>query len=233
MYVVRYTKVHKITQTYNKMTRINKYYQLLIRILNQSRHQQNKKGGITYLINEQLSLTPGDLLEIFETHGIARKKLKAELSLYMAGECDIERYRAAGIDWWDYCGQTLINSYPTYMAKLPVLIDRINREQRNSKNYVLFLGATEAPTNQAPCLSLIQHQIEEGELVISAYQRSSDASLGLPSDLYHLYLMSRQIELPLRSITLNLGNVHIYDTNIEATRRMLDGEEGVKYTLNV
>lgn len=95
------------------------------------------------------------------------------------------------------------------------------------------MGATEAPTNQAPCLSLIQHQIEEGELVISAYQRSSDASLGLPSDLYHLYLMSRQIELPLRSITLNLGNVHIYDTNIEATRRMLDGEEGVKYTLNV
>lgn len=233
MYVVRYTKVHKITQTYNKMTRINKYYQLLIRILNQSRHQQNKKGGITYLVNEQLSLTPGDLLEIFETHGIARKKLKAELSLYMAGECDIERYRAAGIDWWDYCGQTLINSYPTYMAKLPVLIDRINRERRSSKNYVLFLGATEAPTNQAPCLSLIQYQIEEGELVISAYQRSSDASLGLPSDLYHLYLMSRQIELPLRSITLNLGNVHIYDTNIEATRRMLDGEEGVKYTLNV
>ena len=233
MYVVRYTKVHKITQTYNKMTRINKYHQLLIRILNQSRHQQNKKGGITYLINEQLSLTPGDLLEIFETHGIARKKLKAELSLYMAGECDIERYRAAGIDWWDYCGQTLINSYPTYMAKLPVLIDRINRERRSSKNYVLFLGATEAPTNQAPCLSLIQYQIEEGELVISAYQRSSDASLGLPSDLYHLYLMSRQIELPLRSITLNLGNVHIYDTNIEATRRMLDGEEGVKYTLNV
>lgn len=215
------------------MTRINKYHQLLIRILNQGRHQQNKKGGITYLINEQLSLTPGDLLEIFETHGIARKKLKAELSLYMAGECDIERYRAAGIDWWDYCGQTLINSYPTYMAKLPVLIDRINRERRSSKNYVLFLGATEAPTNQAPCLSLIQYQIEEGELVISAYQRSSDASLGLPSDLCHLYLMSRQIELPLRSITLNLGNVHIYDTNIEATRRMLDGEEGVKYTLNV
>ena len=232
MYVVRYTKVHKITQTYNKMTRINKYHQLLIRILNQGRHQQNKKGGITYLINEQLSLTPGDLLEIFETHGIARKNSRRSCH-YIWPESATSSYRAAGIDWWDYCGQTLINSYPTYMAKLPVLIDRINREQRNSKNYVLFLGATEAPTNQAPCLSLIQHQIEEGELVISAYQRSSDASLGLPSDLYHLYLMSRQIELPLRSITLNLGNVHIYDTNIEATRRMLDGEEGVKYTLNV
>ena len=215
------------------MERVNKYHQLLIKILDGGRHQQNKKGGITYLLNEQLSLTPGDLLEIFETHGIARKKLKAELSLYMAGECDIERYRAAGIDWWDYCGQTLINSYPTYMAKLPVLIDRINRERRNSKNYVLFLGATDVPTNQAPCLSLIQYQIEEGELVMTAYQRSSDANLGLPSDLYHLYLMSRQIKMPLRSITLNLGNVHIYDTNIEATRRMLDGEEDIKFALNV
>lgn len=215
------------------MERVNKYHQLLIKILDGGRHQQNKKGGITYLLNEQLSLTPGDLLEIFESHGIARKKLRAELSLYMAGECNIEYYRAAGIDWWDYCGQTLINSYPTYMAKLPVLIDRINRERRNSKNYVLFLGATDVPTNQAPCLSLIQYQIEEGELVMTAYQRSSDANLGLPSDLYHLYLMSRQIDLPLRSITLNLGNVHIYDTNIEATRRMLDGEEGVKFALNV
>lgn len=215
------------------MRTINKYHQLLAKILKTGRRQANKKGDIIYLLNERLSLTPGDLLEIFEGHGVARKKLKAELSLYMAGECDIERYREAGITWWDYCGQTLINSYPTYMAKLPALIDRINRERRNSKNYVLFLGETGAITNQAPCLSLVQFQIEDGELVMSAYQRSSDANLGLPADLYHLYLMSRQIELPLRSITLDLGNVHIYETNAEATRQLLNGEEGVRFSLNV
>lgn len=215
------------------MRTINKYHQLLAKILKIGRRQTNKKGDIIYLLNERLSLTTGDLLEIFEGYGVARKKLKAELSLYMAGECDIERYREVGITWWDYCGQTLINSYPTYMAKLPVLIDRINRERRSSKNYVLFLGETGAITNQAPCLSLVQFQIEDGELVMSAYQRSSDANLGLPADLYHLYLMSRQIELPLRSITLNLGNVHIYETNAEATRHLLDGEEGVRFSLNV
>lgn len=75
---------------------------------------------------------------------------------------------------------------------------------------MLFLGETGAETNQAPCLSLVQFQIDEGELVISAFQRSSDANLGLPADIYHLYLMSRQIDLPLKSITLNLANVHIY-----------------------
>lgn len=81
------------------MRTINKYHQLLAKILKIGCRQTNKKGDIVYLLNERLSLTPGDLLEIFEGHSVARKKLKAELSLYMAGECDIERYREAGITW--------------------------------------------------------------------------------------------------------------------------------------
>ena len=117
--------------------------------------------------------------------------------------------------------------------KLPPLIAKINREKRNSKNYVLFLGETGVESNQAPCLSLVQFQIEEGELVLSAYQRSSDANLGLPADIYHLYLMARQVELPLKSITLDLGNVHIYENNIDRTMELLSGVENIKFELNV
>lgn len=212
---------------------MNKYHDILSRILECGKVQRNKKGNITYLLNERLHLTPLDLLEIFEGHNIARKKLKNELELFMQGERDIEKYREAGITWWDYCGSILINSYPTYFEKLPPLLNRINREKRNSKNYVLFLGATDAESNQAPCLSLVQFQIEDGELVVSAYQRSSDANLGLPADIYHLYLIARQIDLPLKSITLNFGNVHIYENNIEKTQQLLAGEENVKFDLNV
>lgn len=178
-------------------------------------------------------MTPADLLDIFESHGIARKKLKNELQLFMQGERQVQKYREIGINWWDYCGSVLVNSYPTYIEKLPPLIAKINREKRNSKNYVLFLGETGAESNQAPCLSLVQFQINEGELVLSAYQRSSDANLGLPADIYHLYLMSRQIDLPLKNVTLNLGNVHIYENNLERTRLLLDGDENVKFDLNV
>lgn len=212
---------------------MNKYHQILSKILDTGKVQRNKKGCIRYLLDERLCLTPSDLLDIFETHGIARKKLRTELSLFMQGERSVEKYREAGIAWWDYCGKTLVNSYPTYLEKLPPLIAKINAEKRSSKNYVLFLGVTDAESNQAPCLSLVQFQIDNDELVLSAYQRSSDANLGLPADLYHLYLMARQIDLPLKSITLNLGNVHIYENNIERTRRLLDGEEGVKFDLNV
>jgi len=211
----------------------NKYYLILNKILQEGKMQHNKKGDIKYLLNEQLTLLPSDLLDIFESHGIARKKLKSELQLFMQGERNVERYRDVGINWWDYCGSVLVNSYPTYFEKLPGLIAKINREKRTSKNYVLFLGSTEAESNQAPCLSLVQFQIDDGELVVSAYQRSSDANLGLPSDIYHLYLMARQIDLPLKSITLNLGNVHIYANNIKKTGVLLQGDENVKFELNV
>lgn len=212
---------------------MNKYHQILQKVLTSGKNQTNKKGNIRYLLNEQLYLTPADLLDIFEGHGIARKKLRSELKLFMQGERNVEKYRAEGIYWWDYCGAILVNSYPTYFEKLPPLIDKINREKRNSKNYVLFLGSTNAESNQSPCLSLVQFQIDEGELVISAYQRSSDANLGLPADIYHLYLMARQIEVPLKSITLNLANVHIYQNNIEKTHSLLDGNEDIKFELNV
>lgn len=212
---------------------MNKYYSILDKILSSGKLQENRKGRIQYLLNEQLALTPADLLDIFEGHNIARKKLKTELELFMQGERSVKKYRNAGINWWDYCGSVLVNSYPTYLEKLPPLINKINREKRNSKNYVLFLGSTEAESNQAPCLSLVQFQIDDGELVVSAYHRSSDANLGLPADMYHLYLMSRQIDLPLKSITLNLGNVHIYENNIDKTISLIGGKDDVRFELNV
>lgn len=106
------------------MTPTNKYYQTLADILENGRTQTNKKGNIKYLTNQVLHLTPADLLDIFETHGIARKKLKTELQMFQAGITATEQYRAEGITWWDYCGDRLINSYPTYFRKFPALVEK-------------------------------------------------------------------------------------------------------------
>ncbi|MEO6176928.1 MAG: thymidylate synthase [Flavobacterium circumlabens] len=211
---------------------MNKYHEILNKIITKGKRQDNKKGAITFLLNEALKLKPIDLLELFEGHAVAKKKLKDELSLLMAGERSTEAYREIGVSWWDYCGPILVNSYPTYFEKLPKLIEKINREKRTSKNYVLFLGSNDTESNQQPCLSLIQFQIDNGKLIISAYQRSSDGNLGLPSDIYHLYLISKKIDLKLKSITLFLGNVHIYENNFDITKQLIAGET-VKFNLNV
>ena len=39
--------------------------------------------------------------------------------------------------------------------------------------------------------------------------------------------------MTLKSITLFLGNVHIYENNIEKTRQLLGGDENIKFELNV
>lgn len=224
--------MHLFLRENYKINIMNKYHKTLEKILKKGNLQENKKGNIKYLLNETLSLKPIDLLEILEGHAVARNKLRNELDLFMQGERNTEAYREVGITWWDYCGPILVNSYPTYFEQLPGLIKRINKEKRSSKNYVLFLGANTIDTNQQPCLSLIQFQINKGKLVLSAYQRSSDASLGLPSDIYHLYLISRQIGIPLKSITLFLGNVHIYENNLKPTKLLLKGKDA-KFSLNV
>ena len=204
-----------------------------IRLFEEFRNQQADGLKVSYSVAFLAEKYNISVRKVYDLIRKFRKKLRSELQLFMQGERQVEKYRDVGINWWDYCGSVLVNSYPTYFEKLPPLIAKINREKRNSKNYVLFLGSTDAESNQAPCLSLVQFQIDEGELVVSAYQRSSDANLGLPSDIYHLYLMARQIDLPLKSITLNLGNVHIYASNLERTRNLLNGDENVKFDLNV
>ena len=173
-----------------------------------------------------------DLLKIFSDHKVAKTKLQKEIDLYFKGVIEVKKYNEAGIFWWNYCSPSLINSYPTYFKKLPALIKKINKEKRPSKNYVLFIGETGIETNQLPCLSLIQFQISKDELYITVYQRSADSSLGLPSDIYQVFLISKLINIPLANITFFIGNAHIYENNIDNTYELLKGNEP-KFKLNV
>ena len=57
---------------------MNKYYRLLEKIISNGKKQTNKKGDITYLINESLKLNENDILRILKEHPIAKKKLSNE-----------------------------------------------------------------------------------------------------------------------------------------------------------
>ena len=217
--------------TYNNK-KMNKYYRLLKKIISNGKKQTNKKGDITYLINESLKLNENDILRILKEHPIAKKKLSNELELYCGGITSVKEYNAVGITWWDYCSPEMINTYPTYFKKLPALVEKINKEKRSSKNYMLFIGETGVETSQLPCLSLIQFQISGERLHVTIFQRSADSNLGLPSDIFQAYLISQKIDITLGSITFFIGNAHIYDNNLIKTEQLLKGDK-VKFELNV
>ena len=211
---------------------MNKYYKLLQNILKRGKYQTNKKGNIIYLVNQKLSLYTKDLDLLFTEHKIPKKLLEKELELYMEGETNVSKYKEQNINWWDYCFPTMVNTYPTYFKKLPILILKINKEKRPSKNYVLFIGETGVKTSQLPCLSLIQFQIIQKKLWITVYQRSADSNLGLPCDIYHIKKIADKINIPLKNITFFIGNAHIYANNIIQTENLLGGKE-YKFKLNV
>ena len=73
---------------------MNKYHNILDKIITHGNIQCNKKGNIKYLLNEQLILTPADLLDIFEGHNIARKKLRKKCR--KVSKC---RYKLVGLLW--------------------------------------------------------------------------------------------------------------------------------------
>ena len=210
---------------------MNKYYKLLQKIILKGKIQIAKKNNSIALLNEKLSFNEKELIKLFNEHKVAKNKLSDELELYMSGITIIKNYNEKGINWWNYCSPELLNSYPTYFKDLPQLIDKINT-LKPSKNYVLFIGNTIAETNQLPCLSLIQFQIFDNKLNITVYQRSADSNLGLPSDIYQIYLISKLINLKLNNITFFIGNAHIYENNIEETKKMLKNEK-FNYNLNV
>ena len=56
---------------------MNKYYRMLDSILQNGRDQQSRKGSSRYLLNQVMALTPADLHNIFESYGIARRKLRS------------------------------------------------------------------------------------------------------------------------------------------------------------
>jgi thymidylate synthase len=210
---------------------MNKYFTLLKSILKNGELQKNKKGDIKFLINQAISFNEQELISLFSEYKVAKQKLEIELDLYMQGEDDIAKYKDQGIHWWDYCLPKFVGSYPQYFKKLPKLIDKINLEKRNSKNYVLFIGDSEVETNQLPCLSLIQFQIANNKLDVTIYQRSADSNLGLPSDIYQMYVLSKKIDLPLNSITFFIGNAHVYSNNIESTKNVINNQP-YKFNLN-
>ena len=209
----------------------NQYFDLLNKILDWGRPQQNKKGDIIYLLNQTLSLDVKEVKTLFTKYKVAKKKLGDELELYLEGETDINKYHDKNITWWDYIGEKFVNSYPTYYKKVPGLIKKINEQKRPSKNYVFYNGETDVKSSQQPCISLMQFQVPNNELHMSIYQRSADSNLGLPSDIYQAYLLSKKIDAPLKNITFFIGNAHIYKNNIDETKKMLEGRP-YKFNLN-
>lgn len=176
------------------------------------------------LYNYNLNLNNNDLNEIISEISQERKdKFETEFTLFMQGFEDTETYKFFGINYWNYIGDKFINSYPKYYPKFQNIKSNLKED---SKNQVLYLGNNN-PSNQQCCMSTIQFQKHSNKLYITALQRSCDANLGFLSDIYHLKLFKNLLKLPIENISILYGNIHIYQNNINESKRFIfdDGQK--------
>lgn len=207
------------------------YRKILKNILKHGKLNQYTKGNVLELINVDLEMSVKDWKEpTFYNRLIPEAKLRAELELYISGDTRIKSYNMHDIKWWDYASGAdgrLHGTYPSYMKFIKKL------KSKPSKNNVVGLWEpAHLQANlvmeykiQQPCISQINLQIQNncGSLIIT--QRSCDASLGGPADVFQMFLLLKKLckihKLAPDKLIFNFNNIHIYGNNIDETKKWL------------
>lgn len=219
---------------------INEIKELNKAILFKNEIQHSKKGNNYYVLNVELVFHKQQLRRGLEAdYKLPTEKLQRETELYLNGIEDTATYRDAGITWWDYVGNYMVNSYPQHFAKAKNIFMKVKtglKKGKQSRNWFIDLN-TVGPTSQHACISYIQLQNKisadnKSHLVVTVYQRSADVSIGLPCDIYQVQNMIEKYVGEIDTLHWYIGNAHIYENNMEATRKWLDTNERQKYIQN-
>lgn len=221
---------------------LKEYRKLCWEIFKSSNYQENKKGMSKYLLNYHMIFKRASLeKDIADEYSLPTYKLITEMKLYLRGESSTAKYREKGIEWWNYAGDEMINSYPHHFKNAEAVLRDVYKgltKCKSSRNWFIDLNSV-GDTTQHACISYIQLQnaVSKGnnsKLIVTVYQRSADVSLGLPCDLYQIkWLIETYTMHKIHEMHWIIGNAHIYLNNIDATEKFLRKKERQKYIQNV
>ena len=152
---------------------------------------------------------------------------------------DIKHYSKAISNFSDD-GAFFFGAYgPRIKDQLPHII-RALRSDFDSRQAVLTIWRESPPASKdIPCTVSLQWTIRDNELHCFANMRSSDGWLGVPYDWFNFSMVSAYLLLWLRKLDTRFGEVqlgnlhfyaasqHLYATNWDAVRKILDEPTGI------
>lgn len=180
------------------------------------------------------------------TKRLAWRSVVAELLWFLSGSTNVRDLQAMGCTIWDEWADPQTGEVgPSYgynwrrfgghTDQIAALVEGIRdtvRDPRASVGRRLLLTALDPSTAQEaalyPCHPLAQWDVEDGRLSCAFYQRSADLFLGTPFNLasYALltHLLASVCELTPGTLTMHLGNAHVYENHAEQVREMVRRE---------
>ncbi|SRR5260221_2795936 len=110
--------------------------------------------------------------------------------------------------------------------QIKYIIDKIQNDPESRSIIMSLWNPIDVhKTSLHPCHILSQFDVNEGKLNCSMYMRSVDVGLGLPYNIssYSLltYILSHICHLTPGTLTMSLGNTHIYLDHIEPLKKQM------------
>jgi thymidylate synthase len=130
-------------------------------------------------------------------------------------------------------GETFFGAYgPKILDQVRHVIDTLVNDPWSRQAVITIWRENPPSSKDIPCTISAQFFIRDGKLHCVDNMRSSDVWLGLPYDMFNFSMLSAYIALAiwnktnrrihLGQLSMNLGSLHLYDTNRKAAQRCLD-----------
>jgi len=114
----------------------------------------------------------------------------------------------------------------------PRLLELLTQDPETRQAVLSIYRVPKGPTKDVPCTIAAQFLLRRRYLQTIVTMRSSDIWLGLPYDFFNFSQLANILSAQLRgrgidaipgSVTFHLGSSHLYDVNLDAASRVLDG----------
>lgn len=223
------------------------YLDLLQLVLHQGKHKTDRTGTgtISYFSPPDMDfdLTAG--FPLLTTKKLFLKGIIHELLWFIKGDTNVEYLHEHGVSIWDewadpvtgdlgpvygkqwrdWIGVTREGDFVT-IDQIQWLINEIKTKPDSRRLIVSAWNPVDIPSMAlAPCHTMWQVFVNEGELSLKLYQRSADLFLGVPYNIASYALLTMMLaqvtgNRPGRFIH-SFGDAHIYSNHVEQVQEQL------------
>jgi thymidylate synthase len=223
---------------------VRQYLDLMQRILDEGVEKSDRTGtGTLSVFGHQMRFDLAAGFPVVTTKKLHLRSIIGELVWFLRGDTNIGWLNERGITIWDewadrngdlgpvYGRQW--RSWPTpdggHIDQLQQVIDQIRTQPDSRRHIVSAWNVADIPQMAlAPCHTMFQFYVADGQLSCQLYQRSADVFLGVPFNIASYALLTHMVaqvtELDVGDFVHTLGDAHLYLNHLDQARTQLARE---------
>src|SRR5215472_11956423 len=220
---------------------MTQYLNLLRHVLEQGKFKADRTGTGTYSVfgaQARFPLSPG--FPVLTTKKLHLKSIIYELLWFLRGDTNVKYLNEHGVTIWDEWADSDGSLGRIYGAqwcdwRTPDggsinQIDRVVTQIKATPDSRRLIVSAWNPGELdrmalAPCHTLFQFSVQDGELSCQLYQRSADLFLGVPFNIasYSLLTMmvAQVVDLAPGDFVHTFGDLHLYKNHLDQAREQL------------